>query len=473
MNVAQRVFFNTGIQVVARGLGLFVSLLVLRLTTHYLGVQQFGQLSIILALGELLRVIADLGVGTTLAREIAKTPEETDALGGNLLRFRVSGSGAAVLLALVVIPVLPYSHETKVGLALSLVGVFFASVASFPNAFFQTNLRLELQAALDIATKLLNLTAILVVSLAHLGFYALVGSLVVVNGVICALAFAFSRRLWRINLRFEWARAKLLIRDAAAIGVASMIGLLHFKGDAILLSLLKPAKDVGIYAVAYRFIDQAFFLPGLFVAAVFPILTRSIHRSAADGEAAINRTFQVLVLGGVTVSAMIFVLARPLVHLAASEAFDESILPLRLLSLAIMFIFVSSVFYNALIAVNRQRELIAMGVASLVFNVALNLVLIPRYSYDGAAAATVVSEGVSFLGTFVIAKRFIGFRLDTAFLARAFFATAAAAGAAALTWRTSAWLAFVLSEAVFLGAAYAVGAVTRADLRMILQRSPS
>src|SRR5439155_10849899 len=149
MNVAQRVFFNTGIQVVARGLGLFVSLLVLRLTTHYLGVQQFGQLSIILALGELLRVIADLGVGTTLAREIAKTPEETDALGGNLLRFRVSGSGAAVLLALVVIPVLPYSHETKVGLALSLVGVFFASVASFPNAFFQTNLRLELQAALD------------------------------------------------------------------------------------------------------------------------------------------------------------------------------------------------------------------------------------------------------------------------------------------------------------------------------------
>ena len=468
MNVAQRVFFNTGIQVVARGLGLFVSLLVLRLTTHYLGVQQFGQLSIILALGELLRVIADLGVGTTLAREIAKTPEETDALGGNLLRFRVSGSGAAVLLALVVIPVLPYSHETKVGLALSLVGVFFASVASFPNAFFQTNLRLELQAALDIATKLLNLTAILVVSLAHLGFYALVGSLVVVNGVICALAFAFSRRLWRINLRFEWARAKLLIRDAAAIGVASMIGLLHFKGDAILLSLLKPAKDVGIYAVAYRFIDQAFFLPGLFVAAVFPILTRSIHRSAADGEAAINRTFQVLVLGGVTVSAMIFVLARPLVHLAASEAFDESILPLRLLSLAIMFI-----FDNALIAVNRQRELIAMGVASLVFNVALNLVLIPRYSYDGAAAATVVSEGVSFLGTFVIAKRFIGFRLDTAFLARAFFATAAAAGAAALTWRTSAWLAFVLSEAVFLGAAYAVGAVTRADLRMILQRSPS
>ncbi len=470
MNLAQKVAFNTGIQLVGQVIVLAIGLLTLRLTATYLGVETFGQLSIVLSLTGLVAIIADLGVTTTLARELAKSPGEADRLGGDLLRFRLVSSLGSVLLLLVAIPFLPYTQETKVALLISLPAMVFTVLGGFPSAFFQTHLRQELSAAVNVLTRSLGLMAILVVRLFDLGLYGLVGLLVAVNGIGCLVAFAFSRSFWRINVSFNWSRAKPLIRDSILIGLVSVIGLLHLRGDAIMLSLLKPADDVGIYAIAFRFIDQAFLLAGLFVATVFPIITRAVHHNAGKAQRAINNTFQALVLGAVAVTIMIYVLAGPLVRLVAGPEFGASETPLRILAFALLFMFVAPVFYNVLIAINKQKHLIVVGAASVALNVGLNLILIPRYSYNGAASATVASEAFVLVGLYFVARRHYEFQLEKTFLLRALGATAAAAGVVALLRRESPWLAVVLGELTFCAAAYAFKAVTRADVRMVLER---
>ena len=155
-----------------------------------------------------------------------------------------------------------------------------------------------------------------------------------------------------------------LIRDSILIGLVSMIGLLHLRGTRIMLSL-KPADDVGIYAIAYRFIDQAFVLPGLFVATMFPIITRAVHQDAQRAQRAINNTFQALVLGAIAVTIMIYVLSGPLVRLVAGPEFEASATPLRILAFALLFMFVAPVFYNVLIVINKQKHLILVGVLSI------------------------------------------------------------------------------------------------------------
>lgn len=470
MNLAQKVAFNTGIQILGQLFALGIGLLTLRLTATYLGVTSFGQLAIVLSLTGLVAIVADLGVTTTLARELAKSPTEADRLGGDLLRFRLVSSVTSVLLLLAVIPLLPYAHQTKLALTISLAALFFTILGGFPIAFFQANLRQELTAAINVLTKLLGLGAILVVRGFDLGLYGLVGLLVIVNGIACIAAFALSRRFWRVNVKFNWLRAKPLIRDAALIGLVSMIGLLHFRGDAIMLSLLKPADDVGIYAIAYRFVDQAFLLPGVFVATMFPIITQAVHRDEERAHRAINGTFQMLVLGAIAVTVMTYVLARPLVNLVAGAEFKASVRPLQILSFALIFMFVAPVFYNVLIVINKQKHLILVGVASLLLNVSLNLILIPQYSYNGAASATVVSEAFVLGGLYFAARRHYDFRLEKTFLLRALGATAAAVAVVALLRSESPWLAFALAELAFLVAAYGLKAVTNADLRMVLAR---
>lgn len=470
MNLAQKVAFNTGIQVVGQLVTLAIGLVTLRLTATYLGVTEFGHLAIVLSLTGLVAIIADLGVTTTLARELAKSPAEADRLGGDLLGFRLVSSVGSALLLLAAIPFMPYDHATKSALLISLPAMVFTVLGGFPGAFFQTHLRQELSAAVNLLTRSLGLLAILVVRMFDLGLYGLVGLLVAVNAIGCVVAFVLSRSFWRINVTFGWTRARPLFRDSILIGLVSTIGLLHLRGDAIMLSLLKPADDVGVYAIAYRFVDQAFLLPGLFVATMFPIITRLMHQHTEKAQRVIAKTFHVLVLGAIAVTIMIYVLSDPLVRLVGGPEFRESATPLRILAFALLFMFVAPIFYSALIVINKQQHLVLVGVASVVLNVGLNLVLIPRYTYNGAASATVISEAFSLAGLFVVARRHYDFRLEPTFLIRVLGATVIAGGVVVLLSSKSPWLSVVAAELTFGLAAYAFRALTRADVRMVLER---
>lgn len=468
--LARLVAANTGVQIAGSLVSLALSLVFLRLATETLGIERFGELAVIVSVGGIVTIVADLGVTTTLARELAKDPSAGETLAGSLLRFRVGSAAALALSTLLLLPVLPYSSETKLGLALSLVGVFFTTLASFPKAFFQVHLRLQRQASLDVLQRVLNLSAIAVVIALDGGLVALVSLMVAGNALVCAAAYWLVRPFWRATLRFDRRRALPVIRDAVGLGVVMMVGLLHYRADAVLLSLLKPAVDVGIYAVAYRFLEQAFLLPGLLVSAIFPIIARYAHAGDARLDEVLNRSFQVLLLAGTAATLLVVTLAEPVVAIVAGPDFGASVTPARILAGALPILFVSPVFFNLLFAVNRKRALLEVGVLVLAANIALNLVLIPRYSYTGAAAATVVTETLSFAGTVALARRAVPFHLDLAFLPRALAAALAGAAAAAAGWSLSPWLAAGLGMLAFAAAAYLAGAVTRADLRTVLSR---
>ena len=106
----------------------------------------------------------------------------------------------------------------------------------------------------------------------------------------------------------------------------------------------------------------------------------------------------------------------------------------------------------------------------IALNVGLNLILIPRYSYNGAASATIVSEAFVLVGLYVIARRHYEFQLERTFLVRVLGATVAAAGVVALLCSESPWLSVVAAELTFGLAAYALRAVTLADMKMMLER---
>ena len=78
--------------------------------------------------------------------------------------------------------------------------------------------------------------------------------------------------------------------------------------------------------------------------------------------------------------------------LIGGSGYEESVLVLKILAFAMAFIFFGSFFTNVIIAGNQQKKLIAILFFCAVFNIALNLYLIPRFSYDGAAVTSSLTE---------------------------------------------------------------------------------
>jgi O-antigen/teichoic acid export membrane protein len=419
MNLTRRVFWNSASQFGGKLVVLASMILCVRLTTGYLGPAGFGEYAIVLALAPVLFIVAELGLSSLLARELARRPGERDELAGTMLAFRLVGSSAVVGLALAAIPFLPYDREVRIGTAIAAVGVLLLSLSSFVVAFFQVELRLELVAVMDVVTALVTAALVVAVTQLDLGFYALVAVAPAAAVVNLVLGFALVGRFWRPRLRWSRGLVRPLLGAAVPIALVTTLGMLHFKIDAVLLSLLKPAEDVGIYNVAFRFFEYSLVLPGIFMAAVFPILTRALASNLDEARAVIEKALDAVLLVAVPLALGTLVLAPVLVELVAPSGFEAAVTPLRILSLGLVFAFANAVFAGAALALDRQRALVAVSAAGLALNVALNLLLIPRYSYSGAAAATVVTEMLGCVAVFALARAACPFSLRPRFVTRA------------------------------------------------------
>jgi O-antigen/teichoic acid export membrane protein len=417
VNVSQRVLFNTVAQIGGKAALLLASLVTVRLATSYLGVEGFGEYAIVLALAPILLVFSDLGIATLLSRELVQQPDRREDLAATLLWIRLVASGAILAVCLVLVPVLPYDREVRVGFLIACLGVSLVSIGSFATPFFQVNLRLDIVALLDVCTAALTIALVAAVTQLDLGFYALVGVNAVVGLVSMVGGGYLVSRYWRPRPRFDRRLAGPLLRDGLPLGAVIVLGLLHFKVDSVLLSLMRPAEDVGTYTVAYRFLEQSLVLPVVFMAAVFPLLAASVRTDAA--EDVIRKAFSFLLLLGVPLALTLIVFADPLVSLVAGDGFGDSAVTLRILAPALVVAFVNAVFAAVLIALNRQRALILVSLAGVTLNVAANLWAIPRFGYNGAAVTTVISETLGFCAVFVLAKRACPFRLSPRLVTRA------------------------------------------------------
>jgi O-antigen/teichoic acid export membrane protein len=84
-----------------------------------------------------------------------------------------------------------------------------------------------------------------------------------------------------------------------------------------------------------------------------------------------------------------------LIHLFG-PSYAGSALALTILGWATVLMSLNIQTTNALIALDRERLVMAITVVNLATNIVANLILIPRLSFNGSAYATLLTEGVNF-----------------------------------------------------------------------------
>ena len=310
-----------------------------------------------------------------------------------------------MVLALLTVPLLPFPERVREGLVLAIAGSLLGVVALFPTAFFQVHLRLGLAVATDLVVRGLALLLMVLVVVFDKGFIALVATTPIAWAAGVVMAFLLSRRFWHPNIRFDPVELRRLVGIAAPVSLVVTLGLVHFKVDAVMMSFLKPAADVGIYTIAYAAVEQSLILPALFLAAVFPILTRLVHAGDLGSGNVVDKSFRFLTVLGLLVAVLVFTFAVPFVHLVANESYAAAVTPLQILAFSIVPLFAGAVFANLLVSMGDLRDLAIVSAVLIVVNISLNLYFIPAYSYNGAAGTTVFSELLGFVMIYTIARR--------------------------------------------------------------------
>lgn len=98
--------------------------------------------------------------------------------------------------------------------------------------------------------------------------------------------------------------------------------------------------------------------------------------------------------------------ATPIILTLFGNAYTESILALQIIIWSAVAMYVSNILGRTFIAANLQRLTMKIYIGAVIFNVVLNVLLIPKYSYIGASFTTVATEAFVVLTSLFFLRRY-------------------------------------------------------------------
>jgi O-antigen/teichoic acid export membrane protein len=136
-------------------------------------------------------------------------------------------------------------------------------------------------------------------------------------------------------------------------------------------------------------------------------MARAYQEAPEKLPAYYRRAHQYLLLIALPIATGITLLARPIVRLVYANAFDATIPALQIMIWAVVFAFINVPNARLVLVHNRQQQAGWMTGASMVVNIVLNLLLIPRYGIIGAAAARTTATAVLFFQLYAYSQRYL------------------------------------------------------------------
>jgi O-antigen/teichoic acid export membrane protein len=217
-------------------------------------------------------------------------------------------------------------------------------------------------------------------------------------------------RLTGIRPRPERAEFFSTLRFGSKAWTHAVASNLHEHVDLFMLAyLLQDSSEVALYAIAAGIVAYLYLFPETIAISALPQIAGLERPDASRLAAATLRNTVPWVLLSVLLAAPSAPYLIPWVY---GSAYGGSVAPFLVLILAVPLRTLYLILGRYFVAVNRQRVNISLVGLSMLLNVVLNLLLIPRYGLLGAALASVIShsvEGVA-IGAIFIATTKRGFR---------------------------------------------------------------
>lgn len=375
-------------QLGSRALGLLFYLLLPRLVS----LEVYGQFSFALSLALMvLQPTLELGLDWVITKWVSRGD-------GSVVQQAVIIRVVIALLCLLLLPLLTLFGPSLAVLTMLYGYLVLISAQRIGFAIQRGKEEMQIEGIASIAQKGLAIASLVFLSstpLPPLWFAPLallISTALVTIGVWSVMAAKVLPLLWQpINFSGLQATAK----EGLMLGGVSLLGMIYFRVDSVMLGLLASDTEVGRYNLAYRLIEGAILVPSVVMAATFPTLAKG-HQ--------FRKLFRKIFLGlggmGLLFTVIVVVLAPLLLVLAYGEELQSQTQVLRWLALTLLPIYWGHLATQGLVALDRQRHYLRLTLGAVLLNVGLNWWLIPLEGAEGAAIATVITEVLMTISAF-------------------------------------------------------------------------
>lgn len=376
------------------------------LIARLIGVENVGKYTVALSYTTIFSIFIDLGTSPIITREVAKQKDKLHNYLNTIISSKLILSLLVYLVVIISIHILNYDTQIRkliyvsgfVMIADSFVLSIYSSLRGLQNLKYEAlGIILNQCIAMSIGvTGLLFFTKNPII----LMFAFLFGS--IANGLFAKYSLQKNYSL-RIKINFDWPTIKHIYIISIPFALSGIFTRVYSYIDSIILQRYMGDAAVGIYSVAYKIPFALQFIPSAFAASIYPAMSAFYNKEPKKLQQTWEKATIYLLLLALPMLWGIYQLSDIVILNFYGNEYAESVTVLKTLIFGLIFIFLNFPLGSLLAACDKQNINTTFIGLTMVINIIANIILIPRFSYLGAAYAFLISHGFLFISSFIYA----------------------------------------------------------------------
>ncbi|GIF25439.1 O-antigen/teichoic acid export membrane protein [Actinoplanes tereljensis] len=405
MSQNRRILKNAAALYVAEFVARATLLIQLVLVARTLGSGEYGKQALVLSVMAIAANLTDFGFSTLGVKLIAAEPQSINRIGSGMLVIKVAVGflSSLAIIAVVLVSRMP-SDLTWMYILSALTLITTAYTTSMSSIFRGYEImQYDAYGRIGIAFLTTGLGALLLA----LGYgivviVAMTSALTIVNALYMKAVNSY-RKLFR----FRWPESNQeythLLKLALPFASLAVLVAISYRVDTLILGLFESTDVVGEYSAAYRIFELFLIVPAIFAGVLLPATSARLHSDKAAAHALTMRAVRYFSYLCFPLAIGLSLLAAPVITLFYGSKYPDSILVLQLMSFSLIPTFIAHITANIFHASTRPQLNTYIALLSVIFNVSVNFLLIPKFGLAGAAITSVATQLIVLvIGTIMI-----------------------------------------------------------------------
>ena len=393
MSQIRTIFNNMGwlmiSQIVASVCGFIWTVLMAR----YLGVEKYGLFGFATSLTGILAITVDLGISTHIVRHIATDYDSAPHYLGNAIPLKSIFAIGTIILTLIVLILMKSDELTIIVTLLFTIEMIIRSFIGLFNGTFQAFEEGKYQGIANTTLHLILLIFILISIFANFGIIGIAISYILANAIVLGyMYYALKKNVTKPKYDLDIEFCKKITRYSLPFAVTSLLYIIYYSIDVVMLQNMVGSYATGIYNATYKLISVLTLFYSVYTAVIFPVMSRFFKDDESMLLISFEKSIKYLMMVIIPIAIATMFYSLDIIQLIYGNKYDLASSVLSILIWTVCLLFVSGACNTLLNASHKEVAVTKIYTIAAIFNVILNLFMIPYLSYDGAAITTVLSD---------------------------------------------------------------------------------
>ncbi|KKQ80071.1 MAG: Polysaccharide biosynthesis protein [Parcubacteria group bacterium GW2011_GWC2_38_7] len=371
-----------------------LSFLYFVLVARAIGVEDLGKYTFALSFTTIFAVFVDWGLTQALITKSAKEKGKIEKYLGSILATKLFFSLIVYALVVLVINLMHYPEITKNLVYVCGVIMLLDQVTLTFWGVFRGQRNLKYEAISVIINQALILISGLFILWLKLPLIYLLIPYLIGSSFSLVFSTVSCKKILKIDFwqNCNLDNLRLIFKIALPFALIAIFSRVYGYLDTVMLSKLVGDKAVGWYSVAMKIPFAFQFIPAALAAAIFPAFSYQFVHDKAQLKLTYERVMRFLAIIVLPIAVGIGVLAKPIIMFFYGSEYLPSVLSLQILMASLFFVFINFPLGSLLNGCERQNTNTKLVGLTMVLNIALNLLLIPKFSFIGSSISFLVCQ---------------------------------------------------------------------------------